>query len=262
MRTSALLLSSALVGLLGAGCKPPPISESTASFKKDVRRYFENLNQDALSRKELLRRQMERSERNPLSDAPTGTVLNTYFFDDGGYIVENFKDPSGVVRTVVPRTAGAEPSIHVMPPPGEEKVKELKIAKEAAGGLDAETKVRDMFEMTQDNPEKPLKAKVRYVRRVWVYDPRGAVKLNQTVVNKAAVATEWIPTEGAEGSWRDRDVMYMLPGYHRLDGEYVGELSFQWHAGTLTELARAAEVPMRPWKAARVVANDREVRAR
>jgi hypothetical protein len=266
MKTHAVL-AGAVLALLVSGCKPPPKEESIGSFKKDVRRYFEALNQDALTRKDLLRRQQATAERNPLADAPTGTVLNTFFFDDGGYLVENYTDSAGVVRTVVPRSAGQEPSIQEIATPtatstGDEKTKVTTIGKDAGAGLDAGSKVKELFELTQDNPEKPLVAKVRYVRRSWVYDPRGAVKLSPTVVTKAAVAVDWIPTEGSTGSWWKREEMYMLPGFHRLDGEFVGEITFQWHGGELTEKSRTAEVPMRPWKDSRRVAGDKEVRAR
>jgi hypothetical protein len=266
MKTHAVL-AGAVLALLASGCKPPPKEQSIESFKRDVRRYFENLNQDALTRKDLLRRQQDAANRNPLSDPPTGTVLNTFFFDDAGYLVENYKDSSGVVRTVVPRSAGHEPSVMDLPTPtltstGAEKVKVVNLGKDAGSGLDADTKVKDLFELTQDNPEKPLSAKVRYVRRAWVYDPRGAVKLSPTVVTKAAVATDWIPTEGSTGAWWRREEMYMLPGFHRLDGEFVGEITFTWHAGELREKSRSAEVPMRPWKDTRWVAQDKEVRAK
>ena len=168
MKTHAVL-AGAVLALLVSGCKPPPKEQSIDSFKRDVRRHFEALNQDALTRKDLLRRQQAMSERNPLTDAPTGTVLNTFFFDDAGYLVENYKDSAGVVRTVVPKAPGQEPSIAEIATPtatstGDEKTKVTKIAKDAGGGLDADTKVKELFELTKDNPEHPLIAKVRYVR--------------------------------------------------------------------------------------------------
>jgi hypothetical protein len=41
---------------------------------------------------------------------------------------------------------------------------------------------------------------------------------------------------------------YAMPGFHRLDGTFVGEIEFQWKGGTLTERSRQAEAAVRPWK--------------
>ena len=93
---------------------------------------------------------------------------------------------------------------------------------------------KDMFELTAENPEKPLAAKVRYVRRLWVFDPRGTVKISQAAQNKAAVDMTWLPSEGGMIDPATPTSKYGVPGFHRLDGVYLGEIEFTWKSGTLT----------------------------
>ena len=96
-----------------------------------------------------------------------------------------------------------------------------------------------MFELTQDNTQKPLLATVRYVRRQWAYDNRGTVDLSTKVIERASVDMSWIPSEqqGARS-----------PGFHRLDATFVGEMEFEYRGGDITMLSRRAEEAVRPWK--------------
>jgi len=99
--------------------------------------------------------------------------------------------------------------------------------------------VRQMFELTQDNPAKPLRATVRYVRRQWAYDARGTVDLSQRVIERASVDMQYIPTDQQGGR---------NPGYHRPDATFVGELEVEYRGGELTVLSHRVEEAVRPWK--------------
>ena len=82
-------------------------------------------------------------------------------------------------------------------------------------------------------------ATVRYVRRQWAYDPRGTVDLSQRVVERASVDMSWIPTDAQGGR---------NPGYHRLDGTFVGEMEVVYRSGEIEIRSRRVEEAVRPWK--------------
>lgn len=256
--------------LLGLGCKPPPKDQAIDAFKRDVASYFDGLNREALNRKEKLRGELARSLRDPLMDPATGTVYSSFdAFDPEGFIVENYKcQACGTILLLTApaaeylcKSCGHSPyvghaGVNLKVSPCEKcagtdgRVKapsETQVAKEAMKLRDGAV-VRDSFELTQDNPEKPLVAKVRYVRRLWVWDPRGTVKLSQAAQTKAAVDMTWIPTESGAYDPASPTSKYGVAGFHRLDGTYIGEIEFQWKGGTLTEKSRTAETAVRPWK--------------
>jgi hypothetical protein len=258
----------AAAALLAAGCKPPPKDQVVDLFKKDVARHFNELNREAMDRKERMRNDLARLKRDPHMDPATGTIYNTFTFDPDKFIVENYKCQScgitlalpapeaeylckscghspyrshtGVNKAVspCPTCSGADGKLK---PVGDDLVSRESI-KTREGAV-----VKEMFELTADNPEKPLQAKVRYVRRLWAFDPRGTVKISQTAQNKAAVDMTWLPSEGAVYDPSTPTSKYALPGFHRLDGVYLGEIDFVWKNGTLTEKGRT-ETPVRPWK--------------
>jgi rubrerythrin len=268
MRQLTLVCAAAAL-VLSAGCKPPPKEQAKDMFLNDVRLYFNELNREAMERKERLRSELARAKTNPHFDAATGTVYNTFSFDPDGFVVENYKCQSCGTVLALPiaaaeylcKSCGHSPyrshtgvNKSVSPCPtcsgADGKLKALTddlvskdSIKQREGAL-----VKDMFEMTQENPEKPLVAKVRYVRRLWVFDPRGTVKISQAAQTKAAVDMTWLPSEGGAFDPTSPTSKYSVPGFHRLDGVYLGEIEFVWKGGTLTEKSRLAETPVRPWK--------------
>lgn len=265
--------TAALV-LAAAGCKPVPKDLQLPVFKQQVKLYFNNLNQDGQQRKENLRREKEAAERNPTLNPPTGTTYNTFTWDEEGFVVENFKcqvDGCGV-KLLLPvpsaeylcKSCGhcpykihprgtnlkASPCTTCLGPDGIPKEPPADLVKAQVTGQEG-CVVKNMFQLTQEDVEKPLEAKVRYVRRLWVYDERGAVPVSQKILDKAKtgpIDARWIPKEDSTGSWRNRDERYFLPGYHRLDGEYVGEITFRLKGGEIVEIGRLPEQPVRPWK--------------
>ena len=88
-RLMTALAVAALLG--GAGCKPPPKEQAIEMFKKDVQRYFNDQNREALDRKERLRGELDRSKRNPLMDPATGTLYSLFSFDPAGFVVDGLK---------------------------------------------------------------------------------------------------------------------------------------------------------------------------
>lgn len=265
---SSLLAAMVLLGALG--CKPPPKEQAVSAFKRDVQRYFDDLNREALDRKDRVRTEVSRARTNPHMDPATGIVYSTFVFDVEGFVAEGYKcqgcgtsllltspgvaylcpscrhspyrSHTGQSLTAWPCTAcgvGADGKVR---PPGDDLV-----SKDGVKAREGAT-VKDMFELTQENPEKPLLAKVRYVRKLWAYDPRATVQLSQAARSKATSDMEFLPTEGATIDPTNPKSAYGLPGFHRLDGTFVGEIEFQWKGGTLTERGRQPEAAVRPWK--------------
>jgi hypothetical protein len=119
--------------------------------------------------------------------------------------------------------------------------------------------LKKMFEITQPDTAKPLVAKVRYVRRSWVFDQRGTVTLSpvdaarQKALTNATSDIKWFPKDNGEppkfdmktGKW-----IYPIDmqGFHRLDGTFVGEIEFEFSGGKIRQMAPAHEEAVRPWK--------------
>ena len=276
MRQLTLVCAAAAL-LSSAGCKPPPKDQAVDMFQTDVRRYFNELNREAMDRKDRLRGDLARAKVNPYFDTATGTVYNTFSFDPAGFVVENYKCQACGTSLALPaaeaeylckscghspyRSHTEYPDLSKVPSPcpkcasADGKLKPLTddlVSKDSIK-LREGAVVRDMFELTAENPEKPLVAKVRYVRRLWVFDPRGTVKLSQAAQTKGAVDMTWVPSESGVYDPSAPTSKYSVPGFHRLDGVYLGEIEFTWKGGTLTEKSRLAETPVRPWKDLRTV---------
>ena len=276
MRQLTLVCAAAAL-ILSAGCKPPPKEQAVEMFRGDVARYFNELNREAMDRKERMRGELARSKRDPQFDAATGTVYNTFSFDPDSFVVENYKCQSCGTTLALPAAAAEYlckscghspyrshteyPDLSKVPSPcpkcagSDGKLKPLTddLVSRDSIKLREGAVVKDMFELTADNPEKPLVAKVRYVRRLWVFDPRGTVKLSQAAQTKGAVDMTWMPSESGVYDPAAPTSRYSVPGFHRLDGVYLGEIEFTWKGGTLTEKSRSAETAVRPWKDLRTV---------
>lgn len=266
MRQITLIASAAAI-LLGAGCKPPPKEQAVEMFKKDVQRHFNELNREAADRKERMREELARTKRDPHMDPATGTIYSTFTFAADGFVVENYACQKCGTSLAIPaveaeylcRSCGHSPYrshtgiANVSPCPAcagaDGKLKPLSdeiVSRDSIKAREGAI-VKEMFELTAENPEKPLAAKVRYVRRVWAFDPRATVRVSQAAQTKAAVDLSWIPNESYDPTSTEPTAKYSRPGFHRLDGVYIGEIEFTWKNGTLTEKARS-ESAVRPWK--------------
>lgn len=106
MRLTVLGVSAAL--FLAAGCKPKPEEirreQETREqrFRETMRLHFNNLNLDAHSRKESLRRDQWMAQENPTLAPPTGMWVSTYTFDDQGFIVSGYPCRTCGVKLVLP----------------------------------------------------------------------------------------------------------------------------------------------------------------
>ncbi|HEV3028245.1 MAG TPA: hypothetical protein VG457_11770, partial [Planctomycetota bacterium] len=82
------LLSFAAITLVGlASCKPVPKEQATKAFQKELHLYFNNLNNEAQSRKDDLRK----ADARLGLITPTGSIYSTYAFDENAFIVFNYK---------------------------------------------------------------------------------------------------------------------------------------------------------------------------
>ncbi len=264
MRLSLLAVSA--FGLVFSwGCKPPPKEITEARFRTEVRRYFENLNVENESRRMSLRSEMQRAEDSPVFAPPTGVMYHTYVFDDTAFIVTNFKCRACGVKLMVlipaleylcpscghcpylshgkgadlakspcTQCVGAD---HKVRPPDDQSIRRERFEDLVDSGV----VVKDMFELGEEDPEKPMEAVIRYVRRQWVWDPRGVVQVSQKAVEKAASDPGWIiSSDGTENRQR--------PGLHRLDASYLGEIRFRLQGDVLVKVSESPEEPVRQWK--------------
>jgi hypothetical protein len=254
----------ALVGVAaGVGCKPEPVGKQEDRFRRELRRYFNTLNAEAQARKDSLRKDQIASQMNPALLPPTGFTYSTWIFDDKGFIVENLNCQTCGNRLALTAPSAEylckscghcpykthPPNTNILKFPCETCIgaggtlKELpEVTRDTFKGV-KDALVLDMVEIDPDrtSAEKGIRAKVRYVRRTWIYDPRGVVPLSERTVNKASIDTYWIPTEGAEEKYRK-------PGFHRQEESYIGEIDFLFKGGELIEMSRKPEEPVRPWK--------------
>ena len=248
------------VGILAfatlAGCKQVTKDQGTKAFHKELHLYFNNLNNEAQSRKDDFRK----ADAKLGLLVPTGSIYSTFTFDEDAFVVQNFKCKTCETKLII-----ASPSMEYLCPscghnpyashPAGFNRKESPckvcvgadgkphepnsalVTKEAFG----KEEVKPMFEFLpgKDNANATMVATVRYVRRQWAYDQRGVVDISPKVIEKASVDMSYIPSE-AQGSRN--------PGFHRLDGTYVGEMEFEFRGGELTVRSRKLEEPVRPWK--------------
>jgi len=256
MRLTLLSVGIAVLAAL-SGCAKVTKEQGTKAFYKELHLHFNNLNNEAQFRKD----EMRKNDAKLGLITPTGSIYSTYLFDETAFIVKNYKCKTCETKLIItsPETQYLCPSCGHCPyvvhganfnrlespcktclgPDG--KLREPNatlIAKEAFERSEGAV-VKPMFELTQDNTQKPLLATVRYVRRQWAYDNRGTVDLSTRVIERASVDMSWIPSEQQGGR---------SPGYHRLDATFVGEMEFEYRGGEITMLSRRAEEAVRPWK--------------
>jgi hypothetical protein len=258
MRFALLALGLALA----SGCKPPPPEKIEAAFRREVKFYFNTLNQDGLERKDALRAEQAMAQRNPALQAPTGTIYSTYVYNDSGFIVENFHCQICGAKLLLPfpsaeylcRSCGhcpykiGHPKTNLQKSPCEICTERATgLPKEPVEALQRETfkgfegaVAKDMFEVTETNKEKGyMVAVVRYIRRVWAFDDQASVIVPQKALDRAQVDRSWLPAPGEEGGRK--------PGFHRPDTMYVGEITFSFRGGDLTVKSGPKEEPVRPW---------------
>ena len=85
MRLTLLSIGIAVLAAL-SGCAKVTKEQGTKAFQKDVHLYFNNLNNEAQTRKDEYRRWDPR-----LGLTPTGAIYSTYVFDENAFVVKNFK---------------------------------------------------------------------------------------------------------------------------------------------------------------------------
>ena len=66
-----------------AGCKQVTKEQGKNAFYKELHLYFNNLNNEAQSRKDEFRK----NDAKLGLIVPTGSIYSTYTFDEGGYII-------------------------------------------------------------------------------------------------------------------------------------------------------------------------------
>jgi len=250
------------IGLLAfaalAGCAKVTKEQGTKAFHKELHLYFSNLNNEAQARKDEFRKPDARLG----IVMPTGAIYSTYTFDENAFVVQSYKCRTCETKLIItsPSTEYLCPSCGHCPyathPAGfNRKESPCKVCVGADGKphepsssmITAESFQKDggvvkpMFEFKdgKDNANATMVATVRYVRRQWAFDNRGVVELSPKVIEKASVDMSYIPSE-AQGS--------RAPGFHRLDGTYVGELEFEFRGGELALRSRKTEEAVRPWK--------------
>ncbi len=269
MRITFLLASAVLSASLLA-CKPPPRDQAVRVFQKEIHLHFQNLNNEANQRKEDLRKGLALAAANPAMAAPTGTILNTFSFDENAFVVLNYKCKTCEARLILPvpsaeylcKSCGHCPYIQhpagfnktqspcaaCLGPEGKPKAPSDVLVSRDFFQKEEGCVVKNMFELPADaSPEKPMRATVRYVRQQWSYDARGTVASTQKITEKAAIDPEFLPV-GAEYDAANPKSRFQRAGFHRLDAVYVGELQFEYRGGDVRPVTKAREEAVRPWK--------------
>ena len=251
------------VGLLAAlalsGCAKVTKEQGTKAFHKELHLYFNNLNNEAQFRKD----EMRKNDAKLGLITPTGSIYSTFVFDENAFIVKGYKCKTCETRLILTSPASEylcptcghcpyvkhegtfnkkeSPCKTCLGPDGKPREPNADAIKketfEASGA-----QVLPMFEYLpgKDNPNAPMHAVVRYVRKQWAYDNRGVVDVSPRVIEKAAVDASYLPSD-QQGSMK-------APGYHRPDATFVGEIEFEFRGGDLTVSKRRAEEAVRPWK--------------
>lgn len=239
------------------GCAKVTREQGTKAFHRELHLYFNNLNNEAQARKDEFRKNDVRLGLV----TPTGAIYSTFQWDENGIIVRDYPCKTCGTKLLIcaPSTEYLCPACGHSPyvthpanfnrrespcktcisPDGRPKEPDAELIKKEALEQAPGAKVLPMFEFVEDNPQKTMVAKVRYVRRQWAFDQRGVVELSQRVIERASVAPEFIPGEG-QG--------FRSPGYHRPDATFVGEITFEFRGGELSIKSRKMEEAVRPWK--------------
>ena len=241
-RLDLRLLMFAPVILALASCGTPPDDKMQAAFVRALDRWFNSQNEEAVSRKDVLLIETEAYQKNPSLAPPTGTQYNSFHFNDKGVIAYNVRCGR----------KGCEQVYLVVDYYGKEKlcsrcgavlIKKKEDDKiDTASWMRKEMKadVRPMFEVKQKG--KPMTAVVRYIRRNWVFDPRGKSDIDVGKMGsstaKVEIKTDYLPGAGGK----------VAAGFHRPDAVYVVEQEFEFDGSDAKPVGNPREEAVRPWK--------------
>jgi len=231
-----------LLASMFVSCGGPP---SQAGFVRELERHFTTLNAEGLSRRDRLAEQLRAYENNPAGTPPTGIQYNSFHFDDKGWIAYDLRcaeKQCGQLYVVVDYYGRKLTCSRC----GSTLLKEKpKDSGEVSAWLKAETKadVKPMFEVLAKS--SPWKAKVRYIRRSWVYDPRGRSEIDVNKIGekwKGDIKVDYLPgVADAEGKVR------VPVGFHRPDAVFVAEQDFEYDGKSVKPAGPPREEPVRGW---------------
>lgn len=234
MRRAALLLSAVSLASCGANL-------TQTAFVRELERHFNNLNADALSRREMLSSQTAAYMKNPAGPPPTGIQYSSFHFDEKGWIAYNVKcgrPDCGQSYLVVDYYGKERLCARCGWTLLKAKPKEGDVAKWLKDDVKAE--VKPMFEPASKS--SPMKATVRYIRRTWVYDPSGKSDIDVSKIGeskwKAEIKADYLP--GASGA-------KVPAGFHRPDAVFVAEQEFEFDGKALKAVGMPREEAVRPW---------------
>lgn len=269
VRTVSAILAAAVI----AGCGYPNADLKKAAARDEVALHFANLNTDAEQRK------MDMKSPRPSIDVTpsTGRIYSDYVWSPDSVVITDivceFCKTHQIVALYVPEknpevrcpTCASPDREGKKAPPLLKANLTLEDLRKRAG----EANVKVMWEIREgDNPDLPVKAVVRYVRRLWAFDPQGRIELPSEAA-KAKGAPDLSPiltpspypesatyvdidgrpvSEPVPGETPTWPAMgnYYFRGFHRLDSVYVGEMSIEFETSLkVTEAAK--EQSVRPW---------------
>jgi hypothetical protein len=287
MRSRAIAAFAVLAVL--AGCGRPPYPQSLKLMETELTLYFANLNNDAEQRKLDVKTPRTRID-DPIT---TGRIYSDYLWspDESLVIVTGVECLRCKTKQIVPLYRVGTNGRVICPtcaagddkgdkatkaPPLLEGGLSLELLKQRCG----EKNVHRMFEPASEaGPKEPVKAKISYVRRLWVYDPYGKVDyLGKNATEVQAYVTDMAPytpdsyidvsgTPSApnpnpqKGNAMPIQNNYYAGGFHRLDSVYVGELDVEFD-GSLKVIGQAKEEGLRPWNAPRSMEGPKRYQTR
>lgn len=227
-----------MIAVVLASCSPPPPDKWQAAFARELDLYFNNLNNEALARKEMYKSATEAHAKNPTLPPWSGVQYNSFHFSEKGFIAYDVKckgKECGATYMVVDfygseRKCSRCGEVLIAAKPESEPDTAKWIEKQTGSAP------KPMFEVTNKDTKKEMKATVRYIRRNWSFDPRGRSDIDPVKLGKAEVKAEYLPGTGGK----------VAPGFHRPDSVFVAEQEFAFD-GKLKPVGSPKETAVKPW---------------
>jgi hypothetical protein len=228
--------------LLGCGCGPGELEQQEELMRRQIQAHFEALNlASAAARQAYLD-----GPDDPANAA--GLAFSSYEYRQDGILVVGVTCPiCSLKQDVLPYRSGAGARC-VAGCDRDKKLIEPNKKPEELKALFGD-KVLSMFEKIEGE-EKTLRARVRYVRSQWYFDPEGIIDPpvgGPTAKTLAARLAEDFKAGhfGGVPSLPERGIQ----GFHRQMATFRGEAIFEYRGGRTRRVETQPEIPLRAWAA-------------
>lgn len=210
MRVAIAALAAAAL----AGCSGGSVQELEKQVKGEMVRHFADLNAAAAESNRAAK-----ETRTDIDIPATALVVNRYEWDLNGMVHEN------VVCQNCQESLGTMATIGV----------DLRCPACGAGLMEELARVgkgKPMFEL-KSGTATPIRVLVRYVRRMYAYDPNSAVTVSaKTAAQFPTIDAYTVADNRGKGA-------YYAGGFYRMTGAAIATAGFAYDGGSLRPLDRA-----------------------